>query len=63
MGSGAKSYKRKGFLIYSMWKCANISPYMSRPLVKYDFATDPSEFPHLIYEFYFHIFISVPTEV
>jgi hypothetical protein len=29
---------RKGFLIR---KCANISPYMRRPLVIYDFATAP----------------------
>ncbi len=38
MGSGAKSYMRKG---------ANISPYMRRPLVIYDFAPDPSEFPYI----------------
>jgi hypothetical protein len=37
------------FLIYkeiqsgavAMWKCSNISPYLRRPLVKYDFATAP----------------------
>jgi hypothetical protein len=43
-GAVAKSYRRKGFLIYTyiyMRKCANISPYMRRPLVIYDFATDP----------------------
>jgi hypothetical protein len=44
MGSGAKSYMRKGFLI-CIRKCANFSPYMRRPLVIYDFAPDPSEFP------------------
>jgi hypothetical protein len=37
-GAVAKSYLRKGFLNY-MRKCANISPYMRRPLVIYDFAT------------------------
>ncbi len=46
MGSGAKSYMRKDFLIY-MWKCANFSPYMWRPLVIYDFAPNPSEFPYI----------------
>ncbi len=30
---------RKGFLIYE--EMANIYPYMRRPLVIYDFATDP----------------------
>jgi hypothetical protein len=39
-GADAKSYMRKGFLIY-MRKCANISPYMRRPLVICDFATAP----------------------
>ncbi len=38
MGSGAKSYMRK---------CANFSPCMRTPLVIYDFAPDPSEFPDL----------------
>ncbi len=37
-GAVAKSYMRKAFLIYSMRKCANISSYMRRPLVIYDFA-------------------------
>ena len=41
MGAVAKSYMRKGFLIYSIRKCANISSYMRRPLVIYDFATAP----------------------
>ncbi len=44
MGSDAKSYMSKAFLIYE-GKCANISPYMRRTLVTYDFAPDPSEFP------------------
>jgi hypothetical protein len=44
MGSGAKSYMRKGFLILYMRKCTNIfTIYMRRPL---DFAPDPSEFPN-----------------
>jgi hypothetical protein len=47
MGSGVKSYMRKGFLIQYMRKCANISPYMRRPLVIYDFAPDPSEFLYI----------------
>jgi hypothetical protein len=38
-GAVAKSYMRKAFLIYE--KCANIPPYMRRPLVIYDFATAP----------------------
>ncbi len=46
MGSGAKSYMRKGFLIYEeMHKY--LSPYMRRSLVIYDFAPDPSEFPNI----------------
>jgi hypothetical protein len=56
MGSGAKSYMRKGFP--HMRRCANISPspYMGRPLVIYNFAPDPSEFPEFPYiweKFYF----------
>jgi hypothetical protein len=39
-GAVAKSYMRKGFLLY-MRKCVNISPYMRRLLVKYDFTTVP----------------------
>jgi hypothetical protein len=38
-GAVAKSYTRKSFQY--MRKCANISPYMRRPLVIYDFATAP----------------------
>jgi hypothetical protein len=49
MGSGAKSYMWKGFLICSMRKCANISPYKSWPLVIYDFAPDPSEFSFIFF--------------
>ncbi len=41
MGAVEKSHIRKGFLILYMRKSANISPYMRRPLVIYDFATDP----------------------
>jgi hypothetical protein len=37
LGRVAKSYMRK---------CANIQPYMRRPLVVLDFVTDPSEFPY-----------------
>jgi hypothetical protein len=38
-GAAAKSYMRKGFLIYDEMR--KISPYMRRPLVIYDFATAP----------------------
>jgi hypothetical protein len=41
MGSVAKPYMRKDFLIQYMRKCANIEPYMRRALVIYDFATHP----------------------
>jgi hypothetical protein len=37
-GAVVKSYTIKGF---SLRKCANISPYMRRPLVKNDCATAP----------------------
>jgi hypothetical protein len=37
MGSGAKSYMRKGLLIYEEF--TNLSPYMRRPLVIYDLGT------------------------
>jgi hypothetical protein len=40
-GAVAKSYMRKGFLILYMRKCTNISPFMRRPLVIYDFAIAP----------------------
>ncbi len=45
MGSVAKSYIRKGFLIYEEIR----KLYMRRPLVMYDFATD-SYLRFLIYE-------------
>ncbi len=45
MGSGAKSFMRKGFL--NMRKCANFSPYIRRPLVIYDFAPNPPGFPYI----------------
>ncbi len=50
MGSGAKSYKRKGFLIHTrMWKYTNIfTIYEEVVIVIYDFAPDPSEFPNFI---------------
>jgi hypothetical protein len=54
-GAVAKSYMRKGFLIYSMRKCENISPYMRRPLVLHDFATAPLNF--LIFEEKFIFFV------
>ncbi len=42
MGSGAKSYMRKGFLIYE-----EMHKYLRRALVIYDFAPDPSKFPNI----------------
>jgi hypothetical protein len=56
MGSGAKSYMRKGFLIDEYSKSANISLYMRRALVIYDFAPDPSGFPFTVYEENFILF-------
>jgi hypothetical protein len=42
-GAVAKSYIYEEGLpnIHCMRKCANISPYMRKPLVIYDFATAP----------------------
>ncbi len=45
MRSGAKSYTRKGFLIYEEMR--KLFPYMRRPLVKYDVAPDPPKFPYI----------------
>jgi hypothetical protein len=42
IGSGAKSYMRMGFLIYE-----EMRKYFTMPLVIYDFAPDPSEFPYV----------------
>ncbi len=46
MGSGEKSYMRKGFLIYEEMHIY-LTIHMRRPLVIYDFAPDPSEFPYI----------------
>jgi hypothetical protein len=46
MGSGAKSYMRKGFLIYE--EMCKFFPIYEKALVIYDFAPDPLNF--LIYE-------------
>jgi len=46
MGSGAKSYMRKGLLILYMRKSANILPYRRRPLVM-PLHPIPSEFPYI----------------
>jgi hypothetical protein len=35
-----------------MRKCGNISQYMRRPSVIYDFAPDPAEFPYIRGKFY-----------
>ncbi len=54
MGSGAKSYLRKGFLMANIWGNAQIfSPYMRRLLVVYDFAPDPFKFPSIWGKFSF----------
>jgi hypothetical protein len=42
MGSGAKSYMRKGFLIYEEMRKFFRIQYMRSALVTYDFASDPS---------------------
>jgi len=47
-GAVAKSFMRKGFLIFP-----NISQYMRRPLVIYDFATAPLWIPYIWGQFYF----------
>jgi hypothetical protein len=44
MGSGAKSYMRKGFLIFEEM-CKFVTIY--EEAVIYDFAPDPSEFPFI----------------
>ncbi len=46
MGSGAKSYMRKDFLIYEEMRKYFVAYCMRRPLVINDFAPDPSEFPY-----------------
>ncbi len=56
IGSGAKWYMRKGFLIYE--KSQIFLPYMRTSLVIYDFAPDPSEFPNIGGKFSL-LFISV----
>jgi hypothetical protein len=45
MGSGAKSYMRKGFPMYEEMR--KFFTCMRMPLVIYDFAPDPSEFPYI----------------
>ncbi len=64
MGSGAKSYMRKGILIYCMRKCATISPYRRRPLVIYVRLCNRSLLNFLIkvrgkfdFPFYFPIYV------
>jgi hypothetical protein len=50
-GAVAKSYMRKGFLIYEEMRKYSISPYIRRPLVIY-------EFPYIGGKFYL-LFLSV----
>ncbi len=47
MGSGAKSYMIKGFIILYNVYAQIFSPYMRRLLVLHDFTPDPSEFPNI----------------
>jgi hypothetical protein len=47
MGSAAKSYMRKGFLIYEEMRKYLTIYSMRRPLVIYDFANTPSQFPYI----------------
>jgi hypothetical protein len=47
MGSGAKSYMRKGFLIYEEMHKYFHHMYNEGVIVIYDFAPDPSEFPNV----------------
>ncbi len=47
MRSGAKSYMRKGFLKYEEMQNFFTIYSIRRPLVIYDFAPDPSEFPYM----------------
>jgi hypothetical protein len=48
MGSGAKSYTRKGFLIYEkMHKYFSIFEEVVSHNTVYDFEPDPSEFPNI----------------
>jgi hypothetical protein len=53
MGSGAKPYMKKGFLLYE--ECANFPPYMRNPLVM---TLHPIPLNFLIYEenFIFYFF-------
>ncbi len=44
-------------------KCANISPYMMRPLFMYDFAPDPSEFPYIWGKFSFLFYQCTHTAI
>jgi hypothetical protein len=39
--AGAGNIEKLFFTVYCRRKCANISPYIRRPLVIYDFATTP----------------------
>jgi hypothetical protein len=56
MGSGAKSYMRKDFLIYEEMRKYFTIYTVRRPLVINDFAPDPSEFPYSVYEEDFILF-------
>ncbi len=47
MGSGAKAYMRKGFLIYEEMHKYFYHMYKEGVIVIYDFAPDPSEFPNI----------------
>jgi hypothetical protein len=59
MGSGAKSYMRKGFLIYSEEMRKYFTIYEDAVIViyDYDFAPDPSEFPYTGGKYFLSVYI------
>ncbi len=59
MGSGAKSYIRKDFLIYCIGKCA---PYMRRPLVILYMSLHPIPHNFLIYRKILFSFLSMYSD-
>jgi hypothetical protein len=59
LGAVAKSFMRKGFLIYEEMRKYSIKSYMRRPLVIYDFATALFWISLYMRNFFFFFFISV----
>jgi hypothetical protein len=52
MRSGAKSYRRKGFLIYEEMR-KYLTVYKEAAVVIHDFAPYPTEFPYILGKFSF----------